>query len=884
MVKHCHWGECHSNSHKKQTNDDNIVFFPIPKPCKYFRNDLKDLSLVLSHDSKKCKKCKLAQAWINSCKVQGFDSLNELVGKTYYVCSLHFVDKKPTDINPIPISATSSSSIFKQRRPLKRHLDEFPCSSITSASNNECTEYIDNTKHTDSSDLLSFRSVSSQTKRCTKSEYYRKKIKLLKQNIRRKNKKIWDLKLLLNQLLEKRLIDCDIKTALESQFEGIKLAMIQNEFLNAHKKGQYTYSPKVREFAITLNFLSPKAYRYAKKSFRLPSISTIRKWNTVKGDPSQTNESFCVLKVSFVYTKLLCFGMDKKSEQFSKPHGKFVGYVDYGTGPQPEIGFATEALVIMATGLTNWFKVPIGYFLTNGLKGEQQAVLIKEGIKKLYEIGVITKAIVFDGCSANISTATELGVNLPETPFFIHPCIDEKIHVFLDNVHMIKLVRNALYKSSFVFNNQEISWKYIDNLYNLQEKEGFVLANKLRRSNVKDFMKQKMKTKLAVHVISTSTADALEFCRSTGLSGFENSSATISFIRMCDRLFDVLNAKTPFGKSWKKAISRKSISEIKLFFNHVAFCINNLFLSSEHKLLRNSRLRTFAIGYLANMTSLVSLSEELFEKYDDVFYFAPFRVCQDHLEHFFGNIRQHGYWSNNPTALHFIYSYRALVSHRFRLEGITYNRNIQDTTILEQYDDANSTENMAPEETGKNDDEKEMEFEDLCNRLLRYEVSEYKENVLYYMSGWISRSVSKNLKCSDCKEALFSNPEDTGRSFLLNVKQRGGLMNPSKSVFKIVVVCYCKLQNAIKDTKNFQLNSFINDIIHSTCKDAFPELESHEFNNDFMSPHTPALIKLIVRKFAHAWLGHYSKRTNDNFGSTSCLKNQLNRLAIFKNY
>ena len=73
---------------------------------------------------------------------------------------------------------------------------------------------------------------------------------------------------------------------LSTQFSGIKLSLLQNEILNSGKTNACRYSC----------IIPPRAYKYAKKIIRLPSISTLRRWNTIKGDPSWTCESFEILK------------------------------------------------------------------------------------------------------------------------------------------------------------------------------------------------------------------------------------------------------------------------------------------------------------------------------------------------------------------------------------------------------------------------------------------------------------------------------------------------------------------------------------------------------------------------------------------------------------
>lgn len=76
----------------------------------------------------------------------------------------------------------------------------------------------------------------------------------------------------------------------------------------------------------------------------------------------------------------------------------------------------------------------------------------------------------------------------------------------------------------------------------MQREEGVHLGNKLTKVHV-EWEKQKMKVKLAVQTHSSSVADALDFCEFTlRLPQFQGAHATARFIRIFDRLFDLLNS------------------------------------------------------------------------------------------------------------------------------------------------------------------------------------------------------------------------------------------------------------------------------------------------------------------------------------------------------
>ena len=61
-----------------------------------------------------------------------------------------------------------------------------------------------------------------------------------------------------------------------------------------------------------------------------------------------------------------------------------------------------------------------------------------------------------------------------------------------------------------------------------------------------------MKVNLAAQTLSSSVADALQFCRDDlGLASFAECGATVRFIRIIDRIFDLMNSCNPLAKGFK---------------------------------------------------------------------------------------------------------------------------------------------------------------------------------------------------------------------------------------------------------------------------------------------------------------------------------------------
>ena len=153
--------------------------------------------------------------------------------------------------------------------------------------------------------------------------------------------------------------------------------------------------------------------------------------------------------------------------------GKAHGYVDVGAGV-PGDKVAKEAMVLMVVSVTESWKVPIAYFLVDGVSGKERANIIEECLRRLHDTGVTTLSLTCDGPPCNLTMLRELGANLNIEDMdssFPNPADpSQEVHAFLDVCHMVKLIRNA-FGTGLIFktaNGDTIRWQYLHNLVELQ--------------------------------------------------------------------------------------------------------------------------------------------------------------------------------------------------------------------------------------------------------------------------------------------------------------------------------------------------------------------------------------------------------------------------------
>ena len=90
-----------------------------------------------------------------------------------------------------------------------------------------------------------------------------------------------------------------------------------------------------------------------------------------------------------------------------------VGFVDLGAGSlDNDVAEAIEVIVIMAVGLQGHWKIPVGYFLINGISAEVQSQLVLSVISSLHDAKVNVLALVMDGHAINQKMVNLLGCKI----------------------------------------------------------------------------------------------------------------------------------------------------------------------------------------------------------------------------------------------------------------------------------------------------------------------------------------------------------------------------------------------------------------------------------------------------------------------------------------
>ena len=156
-------------------------------------------------------------------------------------------------------------------------------------------------------------------------------------------------------------------------------------------------------------------------------------------------------------------------------------------------------------------------------------------------------------------------------------------------------------------------------------------------------------------------------------------------------------------------------------------------------------------------------------------------------------------------------------------------------------------------------------------------ISEYAENVIAYIAGYISRSITKQLNCDVCWTNIIGNKS---LSDLQNRKNQGGLLPASKDVVEI-----CTL--AEKTLRSFQNIFNTKNLVHKIIIATLPKLPSYIFDNHnhmleqtVLSDHRMQLIKIVLKKYLNVRLHHEGASRQDTIIR---LRNKYNKLILFNN-
>lgn len=304
--------------------------------------------------------------------------------------------------------------------------------------------------------------------------------------------------------------------------------------------------------------------------------------------------------------------------------------------------------------------------------------------------------------------------------------------------------------------------------------------------------------------------------------------------------------------------------------------------------------KTFLLGLAVAVKSMFSLAREILKPDSYYSYLLTYHFSQDFLELFFACIRLRLGCNNNPNILQLKSAMKTLILKNYI--KTSKNGNCQAFGSEEFGCLLDVKWNRNKKLTFKNSNTPEIpEMVIFGNKSLLSENNYHlKENILYYISGFVVRSIQQFIDCRFCVEALceeFSVHNYAARArhtHLVSIKNRGGLIRASDSVFKIVKAtenCISVLTKNVENLKQPNINLTVMKSIQKTFinkSNIFSNCHKCEVNLTEIS-HKLNLIKLICNKYLKIRLPTYARFHSQEFLNPVTKRQILNKFVLYNN-
>ena len=258
--------------------------------------------------------------------------------------------------------------------------------------------------------------------------------------------------------------------------------------------------------AIVQYAAGPRAYRLLlRKGYPYPSISTLKVW--LRKIQIQPGILKTVLKlVDFDGTssldKVCCILFDEM-----KIRKEYV----YDAATDETLPPYSYVQVVMMTGVYKSWKQPIFFDYDR----KMTARLLMQIIKFVEEAGFHVIAIISDLGGGNRGLHSELGISYNQ-PYFNNPCNNERIYVFADVPHLLKLIRNHFVDEGFVINNVEINKTIVESVLEATSKSDLRITHKMTVDKLNVIGAQRMRVKFAAKLFSHTISKTISRCGTLG--------------------------------------------------------------------------------------------------------------------------------------------------------------------------------------------------------------------------------------------------------------------------------------------------------------------------------------------------------------------------------
>ena len=648
-----------------------------------------------------------------------------------------------------------------------------------------------------------------------------------------------------------------LKTALTTQGVSNKLScFIQRQvILNTSKKNGRRFTEYDKIYAYRILSKSKAAYRVLKETLELPAEKTLDRFISSKLSYTGISTDVvaalkCVLETKSKHEKMFALVFDEVSLKpclvYDKSRDCVTGFEDFSGGSRTS-NIANHALVLMLRSLTGKEKLPLGfYFSCYAIKADRLHEIIMRALKELNDAGAIVKVLICDQGGNNSRLFKMLGAS-DSKPFFMFN--DNKIFCLFDPPHLLKNLRRNLMKYDLQTSKGLVSFKHIEDFYNIDQKLLVRCAPKLTDAHITASGLNSMKVSLAAQLFSRTVAAGMNMCIMSKLL-MPEAAPTVEFVLKFNNLFDSMNGTSKFplkGKEYHCAVKKGSDHqnlwrEMLSFIESWIFVQQQALPASTNKQSPGPRNK---FGWLMTIKAMLQLSEEMLINWE---YFMTKRCNQDCLENFFSRIRGCGGNRTNPSAYEFSSAFKISAINSFWSKSKFSNCESDEDRFMNLLL-TSSSESIKNEKQVVEDEKSEEEIEsDYDNCLIDLQDNDedalenadiLSQNTLAFLSGYLSRRVLNILKltneCDLCQSLLVDKRKPVlQHTMFLHFKEykdgntEGGLVYPSVNMTSCIAAFHKIAQSFL--SANLSSNDIVGNLRIMLSKSAllnFIDCEIH---------------------------------------------------------
>ncbi|XP_051474228.1 DNA transposase THAP9 [Apus apus] len=560
----------------------------------------------------------------------------------------------------------------------------------------------------------------------------------------------------------------------------------------------------------------------------------------------------------------------EKQQQWDPQTKCLTGYVNLGAGvlDADEAPLASEAIIIMAVGISSPWTAPLGYFLVNRTTGHFLAQLLRQTINKLNHVGIKVLAVTSGATAQGAETARALGIRIDprriQCTFQHPPGSAHSITYFFDTCHALQLVKNALQCFQKIkWLSDMVRWQHVVELAALQEQRVLKPPSPQSGRPVSEETYH-LKINLATQLFSEGVADALEHLQELGLASFQDCKGTVKFVRLMSRLCDMFHGRGRYRRGLREPLLAGNHTKINRLFNEAKRCFTTLTDSMGRCIIKSKRKLGF-FSFLLNAKSLKWLyTNHLSPEGTRSPHLLTCSFSLDPLELFLRALQEACGSSRSPTCTAFQAAYHKLLASYSLLPGSPHSHGSSlDLSLSRRRDltlgSVRAQHLPAGGRTGG--------AECPCCAGFPWRSSALSEALtdmslsargMAWAAGLVAEQLASALPCQACLASLFQADESRPRcGSVLYIKKSGGVSLPSASVYHLTSVSekvlnwYRKVGDSNKKPKLWHLY-----LAQEVCQELlgesplFPTLTDHLLDGELcVNNHYTVLVKEITQRY-----------------------------------